>query len=677
MPSETWKIVIVDDSPEDRAEVRRLLLSGAERRFTFAEAESGEEGIRLCLQPDDPPHCLFVDFNLPDMDAYEVLKRLRQPDGSLLCPVVVLTGSIAHANAKTVLRAGAQDFLGKGWIGVESIARAAENAVERWRMSRELQQRQRALGASERFNRTVLDSSPDCVKILSPEGKLLNINIPGLSLLEIDDVTPFTGREWVSMWPGHLQPVVRSALQGAQQGRTERFQGLCPTAKGMLKWWDVIVAPIRNEEGEVVKLLATSRDITEQKAAEEDLHQAKLQAEAASRSKDQFIATLSHELRNPLNPVLLVASDALSEPNLSEEARAAWRLVQKNVSLEAALIDDLLDLTRIEQGKVTLASAQRNAHAILNDAIETVQLGMTEKNQLLERHFEATKATVLVDSVRLQQVFWNVLNNAVKFTPPGGRISVRTRNPGGDRLRIEISDNGIGMTHVELARVFDAFSQGEHADGAVRRYGGLGLGMAITRQLVEMHGGVIQASSPGRDGGAVFIIELPLCGAVAVAPQPVESNAGGTRATNKGSKGSFARAASPGEDGHPWPKILLVEDDEVTRSTLTRLLKRRGYQPQLAGSVTEARQLARDQTFDLVISDLGLEDGDGHSLMVELRTQQGPHLRGIALSGYGMPTDVARSMEAGFSVHLTKPVQIQALERALHEVLSPLVMDGE
>lgn len=387
------------------------------------------------------------------------------------------------------------------------------------------------------------------------------------------------------------------------------------------------------------------------------LRQARDAAEQAHRAKDDFLAALSHELRTPLSPVLLLASEAESNLAFSAEARNQFATIRKNVELEARLIDDLLDLTRITRNKLPLDLKPRHVHEIVNDAIATVRSEMEEKHIALHMDLTATEDTVTGDNVRLQQVFWNILKNAVKFTPKDGKVTITTRNPPGTkRILLQVRDTGIGLTPDEIARVFDAFSQGDHAIGSgSHRFGGLGLGLTIARSLIEHHGGSISAASDGPNRGAVFTIELPLTAqpaAVASAPNDPEP----------------ARAAAPSALGGPLAhqKILLVEDHEPTRRALAALLQRRRFKVFTSASVAEARALAEHNKFDLLISDIGLPDGTGFELMAEMKDRHG--MQGIALTGYGMEEDIDRSREAGFVVHLTKPVVVQSLEKALAAV---------
>ena len=384
------------------------------------------------------------------------------------------------------------------------------------------------------------------------------------------------------------------------------------------------------------------------------LREARDAAERSGRAKDNFLAALSHELRTPLNPVLLLASEAAENRDFPADARAQFQAIRRHVELEARLIDDLLDLTRITHGKLSLDVRRVDLHRVLNDALAAVQPEIEQKGLTLELELAAGRTGVAVDPVRLQQVFWNILKNAIKFTPAGGALTVRTTNDAeAESLVVSLADTGIGLAPAELARIFDAFSQGDHAQGGAHRFGGLGLGLTISKSLIEHHGGELRASSAGLGQGATFTIELPLAAAEEPAPEtPVEPAAAG---------GTLPAAAPAARR-----KVLLVEDHEASRLTLASLLRSRGYEVTSAASLAAARNQAAQEKFDLLISDIGLPDGSGLDLMKEMQGQG--DVRGVALTGYGMEEDVARSRAAGFRVHLTKPILARSLDRALAEV---------
>jgi PAS domain S-box-containing protein len=400
-------------------------------------------------------------------------------------------------------------------------------------------------------------------------------------------------------------------------------------------------------------ILTSYTDITDRKAAEVQMAAARDVAERANISKDMFLAALSHELRTPLGPVLLLAGEAADDPEMPPAARETFSTIVKNVKLEARLIDDLLDVTRITHGKLSLDLRIIDVHAVLRDAIETVRSEMDYKHLHLTLDLAAENSIMLGDPVRLQQIFWNVLRNAAKFSPADQEIVVRTTVLNDDILSIVISDHGIGMTKEELGRLFASFAQGDHASGGgSHRFGGLGLGLSISRMLAEMHSGTIRAESPGVQHGATFYIELPL-------DSKVRMQAPARLTPPRGRSGASADA----KIGPGLHRILLVEDHVATRTALEHLLRRRNYVVVPVGSLAEARAAAESTTFDLIISDLGLPDGSGLDLMAGLHTRFG--LKGIALTGYGRDDDFARTQQAGFVAHLVKPVSIQSLETAL------------
>jgi len=383
------------------------------------------------------------------------------------------------------------------------------------------------------------------------------------------------------------------------------------------------------------------------------LREARDVAERAGRAKDNFLAALSHELRTPLNPVLLLASEAAENPAFPETARAHFATIRQNIELEARLIDDLLDLTKITHGKMSVDINPVDLQAIVEDALTTVRAEMTQKQIALSLDWGNRRSRVAADPVRLQQVFWNLLKNAVKFTPRDGTISVAVKiDHGTDTVAVSVTDSGIGLSAAEIERIYDAFAQGDHATpGGAHRFGGLGLGLTISKTLVELHGGRLVARSAGPGEGATFIVELPLLAGGEVVARPA--------ASVNGSKAPFAA-------GQSRQKVLLVEDHDPSRAALAILLKSRHYDVSLAGSVAAARSLIANERFDFLISDIGLPDGNGFELMREMKSTG--DVRGIALTGYGMEEDMDRTRDAGFTVHLTKPILAESLDQALAQL---------
>jgi signal transduction histidine kinase/CheY-like chemotaxis protein len=374
----------------------------------------------------------------------------------------------------------------------------------------------------------------------------------------------------------------------------------------------------------------------ERRRAERELLRARDEAEEASRSKDRFLATLSHELRTPLTPVLALASRLERDDALPEGPRRSLEVIRRNAELEARLIDDLLDLTRVAAGKLDVRPETVSLLTALDDTVQTCANDAAAKGIALLRE-PATDVWLRADPARLRQVLGNLVQNAVKFTPRGGRVALRRAEAPAGRVAVEIEDTGAGIDPAELSRIFRPFEQAAHGKG------GLGLGLAIARSLVEAHGGTISVRSPGSGAGSVFRIELP---------GPVEDAPPAPR-----------RAQAPVSGAAARHRVLLVEDHADTALAARELLADASCNVVAAGSLAEALEAAGIQTFDLVLSDLGLPDGSGLDLMRDLRDRYG--LRGIALTGFGMEEDLRRSREAGFVDHLVKPITFDRLAGAI------------
>ncbi len=362
-------------------------------------------------------------------------------------------------------------------------------------------------------------------------------------------------------------------------------------------------------------------------------------AEAASQAKDRFLAALSHELRTPLTPVLLRVAALAGSPELPRALRDDLRMIQRNVELEAKLIDDLLDLTRITRGKLSLHFEVVDVHEVLEHVAEICREEAGNKHLEIEIAAAAVEPHVWADPGRLRQVLWNLVKNAVKFTPAGGRIAVRTGNPETGKIQIEVIDHGIGIEPEVLPHLFNAFEQGDPT--VTRSFGGLGLGLAISKALMDQHHGTLTGMSSGRGHGATFTVTL----ATVVPPRAEEVTATAGAGTPRGLR------------------LLLVEDHEPTLEVMAALLEIAGHDVITAQDLRSARAQAASHEIDLVVSDLGLPDGTGFDLMRELRDLYG--LKGIAVSGYGMEEDLRRSREAGFLEHLVKPVDVEKLKAAL------------
>jgi len=372
---------------------------------------------------------------------------------------------------------------------------------------------------------------------------------------------------------------------------------------------------------------------------------------AANAAKDQFLAQLSHELRSPLTPVIAMVGELEAELPDSKPVTEALEVVRRNVELEARLIDDLLDVTRISKGKLPLSFEPICVHQILQRAYEICRNEIEAKDLEVIFRLRAAHTYVEGDPARLQQVFWNLIKNSVKFTPEKGQISVETANSATDKIEVRVIDTGIGIEPEAINKIFNAFEQGQSE--ITRRFGGLGLGLTISKTLIDAHGGQIRVQSPGKNKGATFIVELN------TVEIPVERD---------GHREDRPVDRKPESAVSPHRRVLLVDDHYDTCLGMKRMLERRGYQITVAHSAEQAVEKVRTQEFDLLISDIGLPDRSGYELMREVRLNKS--LPGIALSGFGSEQDVNQSREAGFAEHLTKPVNFERLEKTIQSLLS-------
>ena len=425
--------------------------------------------------------------------------------------------------------------------------------------------------------------------------------------------------------------------------RVDHFETIRRRKDASLIDVSVTISPIRDSSGRIIGASKIARDISAQKQIQRELAAAKAAAEAANIAKDRFLSALSHELRTPLTPALATLSFLEHSGGLSPELLEDIKIIRRNVETEARLVDDLLDLTRITRGKMALHFEVVDLHSITRNALAMFQTDIDHKGIEVSIALRARDSHVWADSGRIQQVLANLISNAVKFTPAGGSVFLRSENHAEQRIRVEVRDTGVGIDDSMLQRLFNPFEQGDHRS---IRAGGLGLGLSISRSLMEMHHGTISATSAGPGKGATFVVEL------------------GTVSASQEKNGASEDAAASGRMGL---RVLLVEDHDDTRQIMTRLLDKFGCNVKTASSVAEAVALADREPFDLLVSDLGLPDGSGMEVMRHVRAR-GQAIPGVALSGYGQPEDIRRSEEAGFSTHLTKPINLHKLREVLQKV---------
>ncbi|MBD1915698.1 MULTISPECIES: PAS domain-containing protein [Cyanophyceae] len=520
----------------------------------------------------------------------------------------------------------------------------------------EQKQVEAALRKSELHFRTLANSMPQMFWTALPDGQLEYCNQRWYDYTGLSPAQSFA-----EGWLVVLHPDDRDRCQTAWDEALQKGLPLTletrpqRAADGQYRWHLVRAFPLRDEQGEVLRWFGSSTDIHDQKMAlvERDraLDQervARSEAEAANRIKDEFLAMLSHELRTPLNPILgwvsLLRSRPLDEPTRTR----ALETIERNAKVQAELIEDLLDVSRILRGKLPLNIQSVALSSVVQAALETVQLSAQAKAITVITEFDPDLGTVAGDHNRLQQIVWNLLSNAVKFTPKGGTLTIRLRQDGHSAV-VEVADSGQGISADFLPYVFERFRQADSS--STRAYGGLGLGLAIVRYLTEQHGGEVAVTSPGLGQGSTFTVRLPL---QATRPDP------------------DPKLASPGIVNLTGRRVLVVDDDLDSLHLLTALLEDYGMEVLIAESAEVGLHLIEQHHPDVLISDIGMPDKDGIMLIQALR--QWPAAKGgltpaIALTAYVDAQTRDRAIAAGFQRHLSKPLDLDQLSQALVELI--------
>jgi hypothetical protein len=499
---------------------------------------------------------------------------------------------------------------------------------------------------AEQFHILVDSVEEYAIYMLDPTGNIATWNT-GAEKIKQYTAAEIIGKNFACFYTAEdvaAEKPQRNLREAARLGHI-RDQGPRVRKDGSIFQAEVILTVLRDSSGEIRGYSKVTRDITDQIRSRE-FETEKIAAEKASKAKDDFLAALSHELRTPLTPALAAATYlANNASRLPSEFEEDLKIIKRNVQLQARLIDDLLDLTRVTRGKLQLRLAPVDANALVREAIEIASSAIAAKKLKISSELTAKNNHILGDPIRLQQVFWNLINNAVKFTSPSGQIAIRTYNDGDSHFHFEITDNGIGIERERLAFLFAPFEQ---ADSTVtRQFGGLGLGLAISKHLVDLHHGRIEAESRGRSFGSTFKVTL--------------------EALPKGAGESWTASASPKHVAKHL-RILLVEDHRDTRIALSRLLTHFGHRTSVANNIKNALEMIASQKFDVVLCDIGLPDGSGYEVVLQAK-RRGP-IKAVAITGFGTDEDIRRSQEAGFDFHLIKPVDLDELQGVLDQLVA-------
>ncbi|MEC4817731.1 MAG: ATP-binding protein [Scytonema sp. PMC 1069.18] len=643
------QILLVEDNADMRDYVKRLLSS-------IYEVETVSDGVEaLEAIHQQRPDLVLTDVMVPRMDGFELLRELRTDPNTQEIPIIMLSARAGEGACVEGLQAGADDYLIKPFSARELLARIDANLkLARLRQQVAIREQELRVNAEKAHTEItkIFESITDGFVAFDGEWRYTYVNQKAAYLLQ---KTPqeLLGQQIWEVFPELIgTPIERELQRAIAEQVSLEFEGFYQPFN---IWLDIRTYP--TEEG----LAVYFRDITQRKRAEEALHHslereraARAEAESANRIKDEFLAVLSHELRSPLNPILGWAKLLRSRKFDDKATDRALETIERNAKLQAQLIEDLLDVSRILRGKMVLNVCPVNLGTSIEAAIETVRLAAEAKGIQIQTVLNPNVGMVSGDPNRLQQVLWNLLSNAVKFTPDGGRVEIRLEAVG-CYAQIQVQDNGKGINSEFLPHVFEYFRQ--ENSSTTRKFGGLGLGLAIVRYITEMHGGTVAADSPGEGQGATFIVRLPLMSTENRSLTP-ESNPNTPHPT----------LYTPLEGLH----ILIVDDEADIRDLVAFILEESGAKVSVAKSAMEAIAAIEISIPDVLVSDIGMPDVDGYMLMGQIRAlpaSKGGQIPAIALTAYAGEYNQKRALAVGFQIHLSKPVEPDDLVRAIASLI--------
>jgi two-component system CheB/CheR fusion protein len=676
------RVLLVEDNPGD-ADLVRAALEGAGTAIRLDHVERLDEAIFLLSSAR--VDAVLLDLSLPDAHGAEAVERLRASFPE--CPLVVLTGASNPPDA--ALRAGAQDYLPKGQLDGRTIERALAYSIERQRHAErasELAAERAARAATEagakllqRMNEELTASAlraqkakeqeaaaraeaerradelealfasmVDSVLVYGEDRRIRAVNRAATELFGLDarglTLAELVERVGIRSGDGGPLPVDRMPGARALDGAVVRAERMRIRTRSGDRTVLVSASPLRRGES-LRGAVVIYRDVTEQDRADAERERLMAELRETDARKNHFLAMLSHELRNPLAPIRNSVYILERAAPGGEQARRAQAVIDRQAHHMTRLVDDLLDVTRISRGKIRLQRERFELNALVRRTAEDQRSVFGKAGVALEVHASEHPMEVNGDPTRIAQVIGNLLQNAAKFTPRGGRATLSVRRSGTGSAAIHVRDDGAGIPPDGLARVFEPFVQGDRT--LDRSHGGLGLGLALVKGLVELHGGSVVVCSAGTGHGAEFVVRLPL---------------------DRAEPPRFIAVPSPMATA-PVRRILVIEDNPDAAASLRDVLELNDHLVEVVATGPEGIEKAREFRPDVVLCDIGLPTMDGYEVARLMRSD--PSLRSIhlvALSGYASPDDVERAMEAGFDRHLAKPPSLPDLERTLGEV---------
>ncbi|SIO45181.1 PAS domain S-box-containing protein [Singulisphaera sp. GP187] len=622
-------ILLVDDDDAKRYTIAKILKKA---NFEVREATTGTEALRLV---DEQPDLIILDVKLPDISGFEVCRLIKANPATATIPVLHLSTTFVEIEDKVHgLEGGADGYLTDVLEPLELIATV--KALLRARRAEEAAQ------LTARQWQVTFDAISDGVVLLDVDGKMVQVNQALNRILgeSWNALVPRTVHEVLGVPPNRSDSPFLRMLETSQRETVELKRGD--------RWLQVAVDPVRNHDDQIKGALCIISDITDRMRMEEELRRRADELAAADRRKDEFLAMLAHELRNPLAPIL----NSLEEIRLNQPSDSgigqALDVAGRQVRHMSRLLDDLLDVSQFTRGRIRLRKESIDLAALVPLAVETARPLITSNGQNLTVRLPNGPVRLAGDPTRLAQVVGNLLNNAAKYSEPGGQITLSLECVAEEAL-LRVRDTGIGMSAEMLPRVFDLFSQ---ADLSLdRSQGGLGIGLTLVRSLVAMHGGSITASSPGLGQGSEFVVRLPVL--MDDSQSPITEAVDSTEAPVAGPR-----------------RVLVVDDHEDSALSLSRVLRLWGHQVRVVHDGPAAIEDVAANPFDLVLLDIGLPGMDGYQVAGQLREIAGSGASGpvlIALTGYGQEEDLRRAWRAGFDLHMVKPVSLDDLRQLLSE----------
>lgn len=664
MSEERGRVWILEDSALE-AEMARRALATTQQISVFDDGSVLLERLAAGTLPD----VLVLDSHLLGVSGLDVCRHVRETLGPMVLPILILTAHGGKEEVVEALRAGANDYVTKPYH-VEELVTRVGNLVRASQLAamQAARTRQLALGADVG---AALTESRAASEIARRSAEAIATHL-AMNVQRVEVWTRSTGELVLAAHAATRNEVVkipRAAIDAAadeeRSGGEERIpasqsvptQIIALPLRVRNEVLGVLAAAVREPSSDVEAALRSVANLLalgfSRSRAEEERHvlldrerNARAEAEAANRSKDEFLAMVSHELRTPLNAITGWMSLLLSGGLDAARTKRAYETIDRNARAQAQLIDDLLDIGRITSGKLRLDESRIDVGSIAEMALESVRVSAEQRGVRLESHIDANTGEILGDGARIQQVIWNLLSNAIKFTPKGGEVKLSvSRNPKRGII-IDVTDTGQGITADFLPRVFDRFKQEDNS--ATRTRGGLGLGLAIVRHLVELHGGTIEAASEGSGKGSRFSVVLP------TDAQPARRRTSDVV--------QLSSQASPLDRPREIEglRVLVVDDEPDARDLLRTLLESCKMQVTTASSAAEAMNVVRTHKLDVVLSDVAMPEEDGLAFIRRVRAltrEEGGRVPAVALTAYARLEDRTRALRAGFNAHVAKPVE--------------------